>query len=460
MNDAVLQRTVGVQLRMALCCIVIAVLGGAAAALHYIPAASTWLNGAGLTMPQLRPIHTSFASLWIFGAAIAVVYHYLASHHGGLRPADLRRFRLHTFCWIAAGVGIVVSLLLGVTSGREYLGFHPAFSALLLLGWFAFAWNFLARLRHGFWGQPVYVWFWTVGTLFFIYTFVEGHAYLLPAVFENPVRDLQVQWKSCGTLVGSFNFLMYGALVYVGERLSGDRSYGQSPIAFWLFGVGCLNSFTNYVHHTYHLPQNEAAKWIAFVVSMAEVIILLKLMIDVGRAVRRRGGRFCGRGGWLAAAKWWTVAMLAVSILISVPNLNSLIHGTQVVMGHAMGTTVGIDTLVLLGCAGYLVAELRGPGAVARLDAPITRRALRWISAALALLVTWLTVAGTVHGYSRFHGEATPHWVAASRWVLPIAGALLGGWLVATAVRLWSMLGEAVPAPAEATAAPALSDEG
>ena len=235
--------------------------------------------------------------------------------------------------------------------------------------------NLLKRLKHGFWGQPIYIWFWTVGTLYFIYTFVEGHAYLLPGVFESPIRDLQVQWKSCGTLVGSYNFLMYGSLTYVGEKLSRDKSYAQSPIAFWLFGVGCLNSFTNYVHHTYHLPQTEVVKWVAFIVSMMEVIILVKLMIDLGKMLssRKADAEFCGRGGWLTQAKYWTVGMLFTSIVISVPTFNTLIHGTQLVMGHAMGATVGIDSLVLLGTSSWLVLELKGDAIKARMDAPITK---------------------------------------------------------------------------------------
>ncbi|MEO6594971.1 MAG: cbb3-type cytochrome c oxidase subunit I [Planctomycetota bacterium] len=436
-----LQRTAGVQLRMALSCILIAVLGGAVGALHYVPAASAYLNGLGITLPQMRPIHTAFASLWIFGASVAVMYHWLATQHGGLTAADRVRFRVHTVCWLLAGAGIFVTLLLGISSGREYIGFHPAFSALLLIGWFAFAWNFLRHLRHGFWGQPIYVWFWTVGTLFFVYTFVEGHAYLLPSVFENPVRDLQVQWKSCGTLVGSFNFLMYGSLTYVGEKLSGDPRYAQSKTAFWLFGVGCLNSFTNYVHHTYHLPQVHIVKWVAFVVSMAELIILLKVVVDVGRSLKKRDpAAFCGRGAWLVQAKWWTVVMLFTSILISVPNLNSVIHGTQAVMGHAMGATIGIDTIVLLGTSSWLVVELHGSRVLTRLDAPLTRRTIGWISGALFALVGWLTAAGTVHGIARYNGEATPAWVTDSRFLLPVIGSVLGFWLVLATIRLLRLL--------------------
>lgn len=433
--------TVVTSLKMALSCIVLAVIGGAFAALHYIPSLSTALNDLGLGLAQLRPIHTSFASLWIFGGSIAVVYHWLSTTNGGLTAGDRGRFRFHTVCWILAGLGIFVSLFAGVSSGREYLGFHPAFSAVLLFGWLAFAWNFLRRLRHGFWAQPIYLWFWTIGTLFFVYTFVEGHSYLLPAVFEQPVRDLQVQWKSCGTLVGSFNFMMYGSLTYIGEKLSGDKGYAQSPTAFWLFGVGCLNSFTNYAHHTYHLPQDTTIKWIAFLVSMAEVIILFKIMFDLGKMVRVREKKpFCGRGSWLTHAKWWTGAMLLTSIVISVPNLNSVVHGTHVIVGHAMGATIGIDTLVLLGCASWLICEYRGERGIATMNAPLTKRVLHGISLALAVLVIWLSVAGTAHGWTRFHGEATPQWVVDSRFVLPVFGSLLGVCLLVGAFRMLGLL--------------------
>lgn len=440
-QKAMLQKTCGIQIRMALACILITVLGGALGALHYVPSISTTLNEIGLTFSKMRPIHTAFASLWIFGGSIAIVYHFLCSSHGGLTAGDLLRFRIHTVCWLVAGLGIFVTLFMGISTGREYLGFHPAFSVILLVGWLAFAWNLLRRLRHGFWGQPIYLWFWTVGTLFFIYTFVEGHAYLLPSVFESPIRDLQVQWKSCGTLVGSFNFMMYGSLTYVGEKMSGDKKYGQSPVAFWLFGVGCLNSFTNYVHHTYHLPQTDVVKWIAFLVSMAEVIILVKLMLDMAKVLKAKKGPqpFCGRSGWLVAAKWWTIFMVFSSIVISVPTFNTLIHGTQLVMGHAMGATVGIDTLVLLGTASWLVVELRGDSLLPRMDAKITRTSIRITSGALAVLVIWLSVAGFVHGYTRYNGDATPHWVSASRWLLPVVGSALGVGLVIAAARLMSM---------------------
>lgn len=430
-----IQKTVGLQLKMALACVLLAVLGGAISSLHYMNASSWFLNQIGLTLPRIRPVHTSFASLWIFGASIAAVYHYLCSTEGGLSKGDLRRFRFHTICWIAAGVGIPVTLLAGLTTGREYLGFHPAISAILLLGWFAFAYNFLRRLRGGFFGKPIYIWFWTTGTLYFIWTFLEGHAWLIPSIYENPIRDLQIQWKSCGTLVGSFNFLMYGSLVYATEKISGDERYGQSRTAFWLFGVGCLNSFTNYVHHTYHLPQSELAKWISFVVSMLEAIIFAKVVFDLMAALRRKRAlnhetSFDARFTLFNSGKWWTAGMLLSSLLLSVPPLNSLVHGTHVVVGHAMGTTIGIDTMIQLGVCAFLIFELRPLRAASWLDRPAIRREILVLNSSAVVLVIWLTLSGAVHGVYRYLGLATPGWVTSFRWILPVTGFCLGAVVV------------------------------
>jgi nitric oxide reductase subunit B len=449
-----------IQLRMALACVVIAVLGGVLSALHYVPALSPALHEAGFGLTKLRPLHTTFASVWIFGGCVAVMYHYLANEAGGLSRGDTRRFWFHTACWITAGIGIVITLALGVFTGREYIGLHPAFSVLMLLGWFAFAINFLRRALPGFWSKPVYMYFWTTGVLYFVYTFVEGHAYLLPSVQEYPLRDINLHWKSCGTLVGSFNFLVYGSLIYISERLTGDRKYGQSGIAFMLFGVGCLNSFTNYAHHTYHVPQSHLVKWIAFVVSMTEVVILAKIMFDLVKALRKRApaGRYDATLGFLVAAKWWTMVMLFFSILISVPTLNSLIHGTHMVTGHAMGTELGIDSMVLFGAITFLLTDLyrRCPSVCAQLHAPRMRSFTVVLNVAMAVLVAWLSVSGTVHGIYRYYGEASPAWVGWSKFVFPVTGTVLALVLLHLVARwsplLWDVLARAqrdaaIPAP-------------
>ncbi|MCZ6916970.1 MAG: cbb3-type cytochrome c oxidase subunit I [Gemmatimonadetes bacterium] len=435
---------VALHLRLALAAIALTLTFGALTVLHYVPALSVRLQAVGLGLPSLRPLHTTFAHTWIYAANLAMIYYFLSHQRsGGLDAGDRRRFVFHSVCWIVGGGGVLVTLLAGVTSGREYLGFHPLFSAMFLMGWIAFGWTFFKYIWRGFWHRPVYVYMWAIGVLYFVYTFSEAHAYLLPFVNRFPVVDLQLQWKSAGTLVGSFNFLVYGSLMYLAERLSGDDSYGQSRIAFLLFGVGCLNSFTNFAHHTYHIPQTPAVKWISFVVSMMEIIVVLRVMSDIlkMRGVKTADGAYTATGAFLTSAKWWTAAMVFGGLVISIPSWNAIIHGTHVVVGHAMGAELGIDSMVLFGVVTFLLLSLYPDSATVRqrIDSVAMRRLILVLNAATASLVAWLMLSGTYAGILRYHQRPTPEWLAYGPFVLVASGFFLAASLVALLMR-WGPL--------------------
>ncbi len=400
-------------LRGALVSLAIALCAGMVGVLFYIPSIAPLLTERRIDFTALRPIHTTFISAWIFLGGVAIVHRYMQDSAGPISRGECLRLLLQVLLWGAAGGGILVTLMLGIYSGREYLGFHPIFSAMILLGWFLFAWNFFAATWRGFWDRPVYVTMWGVGVLFFMYTFIEQHAWLLPDVFSSPVVDLRIQWKATGTLVGSFNLFVYGTIYYIAEKVSGDKRYARSKLAYALLGVGLLNSFTNFGHHTYHIPQSEVVKWISFVVSMAEVIIVARIVWDIAIAVSKRHAQsFNAVRYFLSSAKWWTFAMFFSAILISIPPLNSFIHGTHVVVGHAMGTEIGIDSMVLFAGLSFVLCEVlvRRGGA----DALIHCRSVRLTAVALnlfaALLVIWLHVSGSVIGYTRYEHLPPPVW--------------------------------------------------
>ncbi len=409
-------------IRGGLVAIAITLLGGILSALYSVPALAPWFQGVGLDLRQLRPIHTVFASAWIFLGGVAVVCRFLQDQ-GPPTTGDRWRLRIQVVSWAVAGVGILTTLALGVGSGREYVGFHPIFSLFILAGWICYAWNFFRVVGRRFWGQPVYVTMWGVGMLFFIYTFLEQHAYLIPGIFADPVVDLRIQWKATGTLVGSFNLFVYGSVIYIGERISRDTSYGHSTTAYALLAVGLLNSFTNFAHHSYHLPGRELVKWIAFVVSMMEIIILVRAVHDLWRVAQNPEDRaFCAARGSFGAAKWWTCAILFSAILISIPPLNAVIHGTYVVPGHAMGAMIGIDTMILLGALIWILSEhLRareGESAWKTLHTSAIRRTVVRLNLSVAALVIWLHVVGVAVGITRAAyapGEAyvAPEWVSA-----------------------------------------------
>jgi len=340
--------------------------------------------------------------------------------------------------WGLAGLGALLTLPFGITSGREYLGLHPVFSLMIWVGWVFFAWTFIKKVWHGFWGRPVYVYMWTTGILFFLWTFAEGHAYLLPGVREYPIADLQIQWKSCGTLVASFNQMVYGSLFFIGERQSGDTRVAQSRTAFAFFGIGLLNSFTNYVHHTYHLPQSEAIKWIAFLVSMLEIILLVKVFQDVLTAIAKRwspyGNGFGATNMFLRLAQRWNLCLLTLAILISVPPLNALIHGTHVVMAHGMGSELAIDSYILLGVFAFLFKDLYAKREVHEnvIDSPGVKSTIAFLNLNLVCLVLLLVCGGLVNGVTSYLDLPTPTWMAG----FPVAFVVFGVGVGAALVRL------------------------
>ena len=393
-------------IRGGLIAMAITLLGGILSALYSVPALAPSFQSIGLDLRQLRPIHTAFAAAWIFLGGVAVVHRWLQDHGGVATAGDRWRLRIQVGSWAIAGLGILVTLAMGIGSGREYVGFHPVFSVFILLGWTCFVWNFFRVAGPDFFERPLYLTMWGVGMLFFVVTFVEQHLYLLPSFFGNPVQDLQVQWKATGTLVGSFNLFVYGSIIYIGERISRDARYGHSRLAYALFAVSLLNSFTNFAHHSYHLPQDHIVKWISFVVSMLEITILCRAVYELWRLVNTTDEQaFCAARGSFAASKYWTVFILLSSVLISIPPLNALIHGTYVVTGHAMGATIGIDTMILLGAIIWILSEhlqaREGELASAVLHTAGVKGIVVGLNLSVAALVLWLHVSGVITGVTR-----------------------------------------------------------
>jgi len=386
---------------------------------------AAFFEPAGLDLRAPRVLHTTFVAAWMVLTGLSVVMHWLA-RQAAMDSADRLRVGFGLVCFAVAGLGVLLTVPAGVLSGREYLGFHPLLGVPILAGWLAIAATFFRHAAPGLTGRPVYVLMWAVGFVFFTVTFCEQYLWLLPEVFADPIVDRRIQWKATGTLVGACNLFVYGAALYIGEQICGDSSHSRSRAAFWLFALGLLNSFVNFGHHTYHLPQSHLVKWIAFVVSMTEIAVLLVVLQGISCATR--GGGLPGL--LLRMSKWWTAGILVSAILMSVPPLNALIHGTYVVAGHAMGATIGIDTMVLLGVvAWWLGAERVG-----------AERARRWVIAAnvcAAAFALWLHGVGLVDGVTRLEAGAAvsgfayrPAWLKATLYP---GFAVLGG---ATALTL------------------------
>ncbi|MEZ4743534.1 MAG: cbb3-type cytochrome c oxidase subunit I [Bdellovibrionota bacterium] len=287
--------------------------------------------------------------------------------------------------------------------------FTPIFA--LYLYWLALSrLQFFQTIERGFLAQPVYIYMWAVGLLFFLYTFAEAHSWLLPQIYQYPLVDMQLQWKSAGTMVGSMNLLVYGSLAYLGSILNKGQKSCQTRLTFALFGIGLLNSFTNYTHHTYHLPQSQVVKWIGFVVSMSEAILLWRLVIEVSALWRQRqndnrsSGNLKLTRAFIRSAKTWTLINLFYSLLISIPPLNTMIHGTHVVFAHAMGSMIGIDTMILLSVLSFFAIEYTHKDYCKNLF--LLNKFRLGLNFGLFIVVATMTYKGILDGFASYMGES------------------------------------------------------
>ncbi|HJM38552.1 MAG TPA: cbb3-type cytochrome c oxidase subunit I [Planctomycetota bacterium] len=307
-----------------------------------------------LAFIKLRPIHVTFAIAWIFLAAIGGIWAFLPS---ALNVAIHSRKLANTQLWLflAAGLIALLGYLTGNFSGREYINFVWPASLCIAAAWVCFLMNFFKTVRESTKPWPVYVWMWATGLVMFSWTFIEAHLWRLPWFGDAPVRDLSVQWKSYGALTGSWNMLVYGLLICLMGRVAGEDST-RSRKAFFFYWLGLTNLMFGYAHHTYHLPQAEWIRWMAFFISMTEWVVLLSLLHDWAKPWNRKLWKSHPEHriprAFLAATSAWIGLNLVLALLISIPTLNWFTHGTTITVAHAMGSTIGINTMVLFG-AGF-----------------------------------------------------------------------------------------------------------
>jgi nitric oxide reductase subunit B len=200
----------------------------------------------------------------------------------------------------------------------------------------------------------VYVWSWSTGILFFIITLTEATLWQLEHFNGNIIRDVTVQWKALGAMVGAWNMLIYGSAVYVMCRISGNDSMARSKPAFFFYFLGMANLMFNWGHHTYVVPASPIIKNTAYLISMTELLILFNMIWKWGRSLNKEDKEQHLSYRLLKMTDNWIILNLVLALAISIPALNAFTHGTHITVAHAMGATIGINTTILLAGGFYI----------------------------------------------------------------------------------------------------------
>jgi nitric oxide reductase subunit B len=189
---------------------------------------------------------------------------------------------------------------------------------------------------------------WLTGTIFFMFTFLENYLWLIPYFRSHVITDMTVQWKVNGSLVGSWNQLLYGTSFYLMDRIEKKSNVGQSKLAFTMFFLGLFNLMFNWSHHIYTLPTEHYIRYIGYAVSMTEWIFFIRIIAMWKKSVDEIPKNYSYYSyRFLLASEIWVFLNLGQAILMSIPAINIFTHGTHITVAHSMGTTIGINSMIL-----------------------------------------------------------------------------------------------------------------
>ena len=339
-----------------------------------------------LSFEKIRPLHVSSVVFWIIFAAMGSVLTYLQQYTGkNIRYSVLLKIQLAIFC-VSVFI-IVISYCIGIFGGREYWEFHPLLALPIAVGWILFIFNFVKTIGS-LKKQPVYVWMWLTGLFFFLFTFIESYLWVFPYFRNNVVNDMTVQWKSYGSMVGSWNMLIYGCSIFLMEKISGDKKYSHAPIAFLLYFTGLFNLMFNWGHHIYTLPTYPFVKHVSYAVSMTELLILGHIIYQWRSSVSTARKNYHHTAyRFLVAADIWIFLTLVLAITMSIPAINVYTHGTHITVAHTMGATIGINSFLLLAMAFDILKDTCVP----------ISKSLKWLNrgyytANISLFIFWATL--------------------------------------------------------------------
>lgn len=345
-----------------------------------------------------RPLHVSLVVAWIFSAAVGGIYYYLPNHCN-LPIYSKQLPRIHFALFIITGLLIIASYMMGKFGGREYWEFPPLLAIPIIIGWILLGFNYFKTVMKKKEPWPVYLWMWATGIFFFLFTFSESYLWLLPYFRNNVVRELTVQWKSYGALVGSWNMLVYGTAIFVMEKLSGNKTVALSRLTFLMYFLGLTNLMFGWAHHIYIVPSAPWIRHFAYFISMTELLILGKIIWNFSNTMRQAKdtyGNIAAR--FMAAADVWIFINLILALLISIPAVNIYTHGTHITVAHAMGSTIGINTMILLSSCFYMIQQTNG-NAVSEPNNKLIGWGFWIVNSCLLIFFISLVAAGIIKGY-------------------------------------------------------------
>jgi len=359
----------------------------------YIAAELAWpalnLDIAELTFGRLRPLHTNAVIFAFGGSALFATGFYSVQRTGGTNLWSNGMAWFTFWGWNLIVVSAVITLPLGLTSGKEYAELEWPIDLAIAVVWLSFGLNFFMTVAKRK-TSHIYVsnWFYMGMIVMITYLHVVNSLAIPVSLFDSysvfsGVQDAMIQWWWGHNAVGFYltaGFL--GIMYYFVPKQAGRPvfSYRLSVIHFWalMFGYVWLGA--------HHLQYTALPDWTG---SLGSIISLAMIIPSWGGAVN---GMLTLSGAWDKLRTDYILRFLIMSLafyamstfegpVMSSKTVNALSHYTDWTVGHVHSGALGWVGMVAAGAIYHLVEKLWNT---------------RMYSASLVNAHFWMATIGTV----------------------------------------------------------------
>jgi len=320
------------------------------------------------TFGRIRPLHTNAVIFAFVGNGIFMGYYYSIQRLLKTRNFSDLLARIHFWGWQAIMVSAVITLPLGITTGKEYAELEWLIDIAITIIWVVWGVQMLAtiarrRERHMY----VAIWFY-IATFFTVALLHVVNSFELPVSWFNSypvyagVQDALVQWWYGHNAVAFFLTTPYLGLMYYFIPKAANRpiySYRLSIIHFWAL------VFIYIWAGPHHLLYSAIPDWAQ---SLGTIFSIMLIAPSWGGMLN---GLLTLRGAWDRVRqdpvlKFFVVAVSAYGMvtlegpMMALKSVNALSHFTDWTISHVHVGTLGWNGFLTFGMLYWLVPRLYG----------------------------------------------------------------------------------------------------
>ncbi len=319
-----------------------------------------------LTFGRLRPLHTNAVIFAFGGCVLMATAFYSVQRTCGVKLWSNKLAWFTFWGWNLIIVSAVITLPLGLTSGKEYAELEWPIDIAIAVVWVAYTVNFVMTIANRK-SSHIYVsnWFFLGMMIMITYLHVVNSLAIPVGMFKSysifsGVQDAMIQWWWGHNAVGFYLTAGFLGIMYYFVPKQANRpmfSYRLSVIHFWAltFGYVWLGA--------HHLQYTALPDWTG---SLGAAISIAMIIPSWGGAIN---GMMTLSGAWDKLRTDYVLRFLIASLafyamstfegpIMSIKTVNALSHYTDWTVGHVHSGALGWVGMVAAGALYHMVMKL------------------------------------------------------------------------------------------------------